>query len=256
MFKFYTIPSCDIIDRLVGSEATIKLSSAFNLNDPYELKFNLELDPLAKDHEKHFYDANPHSNADDFKNWQKHVAEYGGYNWYAEQRQRDAIAKSIAVCSFALDNKSNLMWSHYTNNHQGICVEYAPDIFEYFKTLSGYLLDAKVNYSDEPPYVNYLEDNNSKVEKIMFNKQSEWKYEKEHRVVFCSDKDTEFLTVDRKYIKSVFIGSRADNELEKKILSVCGKTHIDIYNGLTLGKSYSVHFEKHKDRSFYVRAFW
>ena len=58
MFKFYTIPSEDIIDKLIGEEATIKLSSAFNLNDPYELKFNLDIDPLAEGHEKEYYKNN------------------------------------------------------------------------------------------------------------------------------------------------------------------------------------------------------
>lgn len=90
----------------------------------------------------------------------------------------------------------------------------------------------------------------------MFNKQSEWKYEREHRIVFLSDKDTEFIPIDRKYIKSVYIGSRIDREIENKILSVCNNTEIDIFYGITLGKSYEVHFEKHKDGTFYSKAFW
>ena len=256
MFKFYTIPSDDIIDKLVGEQATIKLSSAFNLNDPYELKFNLDLDPLAKGHEVQFYKENPGSTADDFKSWQKHALEHSGYTWYAEQQQRNAIAQKIAICSFTENNKNNLMWSHYTNNHKGICVEYTAELFEYLKTLKGYIVYWKVNYSEEPPIVKGLEDINSKVEKIIFNKQSEWKYENEHRVVFFSDKDTEYIPIDRKFIKSVYIGSRANRVVEQKILSVCNNTHIDIFHGITLGKTYDVHFEKHKDGTYYSRAFW
>lgn len=256
MFKFYTIPSEDIIDKLIGEQATIKLSSAFNLNDPYELKFNLDLDPLAEGHEEQYYKNNPGSSAEDFKSWQKHALEHDGYTWYAEQQQRNAVAQTIALCSFTENNKNNLMWSHYTNNNKGICVEYKPELFEYLKTLKGYVVFWKVNYSDEPPTIKGLEDVNSKVEKIMFNKQSEWKYEREHRIVFLSDKDTEFIPIDRKYIKSVYIGSRIDREIENKILSVCNNTEIDIFYGITLGKSYEVHFEKHKDGTFYSKAFW
>ena len=66
MFKFYTISSEEIIEKLVGAEATIKLSSAFNLNDPYELKFNLDIDPLADGHEQVYFKFNPGSTKEDF----------------------------------------------------------------------------------------------------------------------------------------------------------------------------------------------
>ena len=120
MFKFYKIPSKDIIDKLIGKNASIKLSSAFNLNDPYELKFNLEQDPLEEGNEEKFYKDNPGSSNEDFKRWQKHALQHEGYTWYAEQQQRNAIAQTIALCSFTEDNKNNLMWSHYTDTHSGI----------------------------------------------------------------------------------------------------------------------------------------
>lgn len=256
MFKFYSIQSNDIIDKLIGEHPTIKLSLAFNLNDPYELKFNLDIDPLADGHEKQFYKDNPGSTTDEFESWKKHTLEHDGYTWYTEQQQRNSIAQTIALCSFSEDNKNNLMWSHYTNNHKGICVEYKPELFEYLKTIKNYLVFWKVKYSDKPPTVKGLENVNSKVKKIMFNKQSEWKYEKEHRIVFFSDKDTEYIPIDRKYIKSVYIGSRADTEIDKEILSISSNTDLEIYYGITLGKEYEVHFEKHKDGTIYSRAFW
>lgn len=256
MFKFYAIPSEDIIDKLIGEEATIKLSSAFNLNDPYELKFNLDIDPLADGHEKEYYKNNPSSSILDFEDWKKNAIEHDGYAWYAEQQQRHSVAQTIALSSFTEKNDNNLMWSHYTNNHKGICIEYKLELFEYLKTLKGYLVFWKVNYSEEPPIVNGLDDINLKVEKIMFNKQWEWKYEREHRIVFLSDKDTEFIPIDRKFIKAIYIGSRADTGIDKKILSACINSDIEVYYGITLGKTYKVHFKKHKNGTNYSRAFW
>lgn len=49
MFKFYAIDKVDIIDCLIGEKASIKLPSAFNLNDNYELKFNLDIDLWRRD---------------------------------------------------------------------------------------------------------------------------------------------------------------------------------------------------------------
>lgn len=256
MFKFYTIPSENILEKLIGTEATIKLSSAFNLNDPYELKFNLEIDPLADGQEKEFQNRNPQSTREDFLNWQRHVIEHEGYSWYVEQQQRNAMAQSITLCSFTESNKNNLMWSHYANNHKGICIEYKTELFEYLTMLQKFLAFFKVKYSDEPPTVKDLEEKISIVEKIMFNKQSEWKYEKEHRVVFFSDQDTDYIPIDRQFIKAVYIGSRTETKIEKKILTICKNSHIDIYYGITLGKSYEVHFEKHKEGTFFSKAFW
>ncbi len=256
MFKFYTIPSKDLISKIIGDEATIKLSSAFNLNDPYELKFNLDVDPLADGQQEEYYRNNPGSSEEDFKSWQEQVFENQGFAWYTEQQQRNAVAQAIALCSFSESNNNNLMWSHYTNNHKGICVEYSAELFDYLIKMNGFLAFWKVNYSDEPPIVKGLEDIKLKIEKVMFNKQSEWKYEKEHRIVYYSDKDTEYIPIDRKYIKAIYIGSRADNEIISKILSVCNNTNVEIYYGITLGKSYEVNFLKHKDGVFYSRAFW
>ncbi len=255
MFKFYTIPSESILEKLIGTQATIKLSSAYNLNDTFELKFNLEIDPLDEGHKKQYFKDNPGSTNEDFLNWQKLAVE-NGYNWNAEQQQRAAIGLTISLCSFTKTNKNNLMWSHYTNNHKGICIEYKPKLFDYFSNLKDYLLFEKVNYSDSPPIVKGLDDLNTKIEKIIFNKQSEWKYEKEYRVVFFNDKDTEYLPIDTEFIKAVYIGSRTGSEIEKTILTLCENSNIDVYYGITLGKSYYVNFEKHQKGKGFIRAFW
>jgi len=256
MFKFYTTPTIDIVEKLIGDTATIKLSSAFNLNDPFELKFNLDIDPTNDGHEELFYKSNPNGTKKDFEDWQKHAEEHDGYTWYAEQQQRSSVALNIALCSFTESNKNNLMWSHYTDNHKGICIEYKAELFEYLKTVNDFLLSGSINYSDDPPVIKGMEDIESKVQKIMLNKQTEWKYEKEYRVVFFSKKDTTFLPINPNMIKAVYLGSRLNKEIENKIINVCEHSKIEIYHGITLGKSYEVNFKKHKKGTFYTRAFW
>ncbi len=256
MFKFYTIKKDDTIENLIGEKSSIKLSSAFNLNDPFELKYNLDLDPLAEGHESEFYKNRPSSTKQDYLYWQQHALGHDGYTRYIEQQQRNDIAQAISLCSFTEGNTNNLMWSHYTNNHEGICIEYQSELFDFLKTLEGFLVFWKVNYSDEPPTVNSLEKFTSKIEKIMFNKQSEWKYEREHRIIFISSMDENFIPIDKKFIKAVYIGSRTNFETIEKIQKICKNTHIDIYYGITLGKTYQVNFKKHKDGTLYSRAFW
>ncbi len=256
MFKFYKIISVDTIDKLIGEQPTIKLSSVFNLNDPYEFKFNLNVEPLSLKHKELFLKSNPDSNTVDFKNWQDDAIENDD-NWYMEQQLRNHLAQSITLCSFSEENSNSIMWSHYSNDHSGICVEYKPELLEFLEKLKGYFAFGKVNYTDKPPTLNVFDEINSIIKKTMYNKQSEWKYENELRIVFLDPKnDTKFIPIEREYIKSVYIGSRADSEIEGKVIALCKNTNIDIYYAVTLGKSYKVSFEKYKESTIFSRAFW
>ncbi|ANF50295.1 hypothetical protein A0O34_07095 [Chryseobacterium glaciei] len=240
----------------MGSLASIKFSSAFNLNDPYELKFNLDIDPTDHGHREEYFKRHPSGTEKDFLSWQKHAITHDGYSWYAEQEIRNGIAQSITLCSFTQGNTNNLMWSHYTANHEGICIQYHAGLFEFFKKQEGFLRSGAVSYSDKPPTVKGLDKLNIMAEKIMFNKQSEWKYEKEHRVILRSTNNTDFLPIDRKYIKAIYIGSRAQSDIVNRILEVCRDTDIKVYYGITMGNTYEVSFREHKEGSGYMRAFW
>lgn len=148
------------------------------------------------------------------------------------------------------------MWAHYTGENKGICVEYEPDLFDFLKKYPRVIAYGSVKYSNKPPTVKGLEDYESKAKKMLFNKYMEWKYEKEYRVVFRSDKDTEFIPIDKKFIKSVYIGSRTTPKIIDKIRSICSNTHIDIYYGIALGKSYEICFKKHEDGVSFPRSFY
>lgn len=256
MFKFYKITNLDTIDKIIGSESSIKYSSVFNLNDPYEIKFNLHIDPFANGQQEEFLKMNPSKTGSDFKEWQKQVSDNEGFIWYTEQEQRKLISQLITICSFTSTNKNNLMWSHYTDNHQGICVEYTPELIEYLKSLNGFFAFDKVQYSDEPPVVDILERFDSKISKMIFNKQSEWKYENEYRIVMLSDHDTDFITINQKFIKAVYIGAKMSKELEGRIISLCEPKNIDIFYGVTLGKTYEVTFDMYNRRKIIMRTFW
>jgi hypothetical protein len=38
--------------------------------------------------------------------------------------KKEAIIKNIGVLCFSKDNADILIWSHYSNNHKGICFQY------------------------------------------------------------------------------------------------------------------------------------
>jgi hypothetical protein len=151
MFKFYTIPDLKTLENIIGVKPTLKFSSAFNLNDPFELKFNLLLDPFAEGQFEEFLKVHPGKTSEDFKEWQGQVENNKGFVWYTEQEQRATISKLITICSFTEKNNNNLMWSHYTDNHRGICVEYSDSLFDSLKMTEGFPSPGFVSIIKESP---------------------------------------------------------------------------------------------------------
>lgn len=43
--------------------------------------------------------------------------------WLVKSMKEDYEEK-IGVCCFSLDPKSILMWSHYSDNHKGVCLKF------------------------------------------------------------------------------------------------------------------------------------
>lgn len=256
MFKFYHIPDLEALSSILGKTPSIKFSSAYNLNDPFELKFNLSINPDDEGHKDDFFKTQPDGTLEEFNEWRQNVKTKENFVWHIEQEQRNTLSKHITLCSFSKDNKNNLMWSHYANNHQGICVQYSSVLFFYLETVEKYLSASKIRYSKTPPLIDMLEDPYSKTAKMIFNKQIEWKYEKEYRVALLSDYETDYIGIGNELIKAVYIGSRASQELINNVIELTKSTNIEVYYGISVGKTYEVQFKKHKEGTLFMRSFW
>jgi Protein of unknown function (DUF2971) len=255
MYKFYTISDIDFLGNIIGTKPTIKFSSAFNLNDPNELKFNIKLDVHSDEMKQRYFIDNPNASEKDYEDWKNQVSP--NFIWYQEQEQRGIVGQLITLSCFTDSYNNNVMWSHYANNHQGICVEYKSELFNYLKSLKGFFAQNYVKYAKAPPEIDasrYRDEEN--IWKMIFTKQSEWSYEKEVRIVRLSNKDIEFIEFPQSLIKNVIVGSKAPEELINRVLHLCGGTNIDVYYAVNIGKSYEVSIVKHKERTMYMRSFW
>lgn len=95
------------------------------------------------------------------------------------------LKNSLCVCSFSKNNNSILMWSHYTDNHYGVCLEWDFDVEKY----KGAFFE--VQYSDEINVIDKVERTNSghlhlninTNGKFMNTKFKEWSYEEEIRMI-------------------------------------------------------------------------
>jgi hypothetical protein len=254
MYKFVTLRDLETVDMIIGDRPTLRFSPAYMLNDPYELKFNLTIDPTSNKHEARYFKSNPEHTLEHFRSWQQQVSTQS--IWFTEQQIRSVMAQMITIGSFAGTNKNNLMWSHYTNNHTGMCIEYHPAVVGFLENQKGFIGYGKVTYSDTPPMVYDFESDREKLVKIIFNKQAEWRYEQELRVVMAGTNAVKSIPIDPRYIKSVYIGARTPQDREDRIIKNCKKNGIDLWYGITMGDSYEVAFKPYKEGTTYMRSYY
>lgn len=117
------------------------------------------------------------------------------------RRQLDNTMEKYGICCFSRLNNSILMWSHYSNKHQGFCVE-----FDYSK-LELNLFD--INYIHDFKKVKFIK-NRDALYHLIYTKSSEWAYEKELRS-FVEPKDGDRkVEYNPNAIKAIYFGVNTD----------------------------------------------
>ena len=125
----------------------------------------------------------------------------------------NAKIANIGILSITADSSSCLMWSHYANNHRGICLEI--DFPESTHSLR------KVRYTKEQPIVAIYEamnENHGKFEDLFYTKSKHWEYEREWRMVARKGNlPSEIPGVE---IKQIIYGINTSEQTKAKILEV------------------------------------
>ncbi|MEH6452172.1 MAG: DUF2971 domain-containing protein, partial [Psychromonas sp.] len=97
------------------------------------------------------------------------------------------LMEPIGICCLSMVPDSILMWSHYSEHHKGIVVEFDTfqdqytELYDVEKKLIGY----PIVYQEAMPKISARngQDGFSAVESTILTKSPSWKYEKEVRVI-------------------------------------------------------------------------
>lgn len=95
--------------------------------------------------------------------------------------QQEFLAATLAKAGVYCVSEKNddiLMWSHYSDNHKGVCLE--------FDGMSHLMAEAmQVQYSSERPIINRLKENSAEpmMKKALLTKSQHWSYEYEWRII-------------------------------------------------------------------------
>jgi hypothetical protein len=124
----------------------------------------------------------------------------------ASLEKRDKFLANYRILSLSSNNKEILLWSHYADEHKGICLEYRTvELYDnhgsvpmhgiYFdptqvqyqhqaSTPDNLIFADKVDYKDElPKKYNILTDDPIELKRFIYTKYSRWIYEDEWRII-------------------------------------------------------------------------
>lgn len=168
LFKYY-----NELDINYFNDPTIKLSCITKLNDPFEKIIEKNLRQIAIGHNKK-----------------------SNLKGFFDGMQFNLLMERVGIVSLTETPRNLLMWSHYANQHKGICIGYKTSFLDKHKnrtheTLPVYYHPVKVNYdncrysehTDSLPNLNSTELKKEIIIKSLTTKGNDWMYEKEHRSI-------------------------------------------------------------------------
>lgn len=168
----YKYIKCDENSDKIFIDHTLLFTHPNKFNDPFDCWAYLEEPDFNG-----LSDIIENSNEDElYKKECRDRIRYYGKKEYKESVD-NALSK-IGVCCFSKNRDNILMWSHYSNNHKGICLQF--DILEdtdFFSTA------IPVSYVNRMPLYNHFSDRKLIIEKIIQPKSIDWIYEQEVRIV-------------------------------------------------------------------------
>lgn len=166
---------------------------------------------------------------------------------------------SAGICSFSKARKNQLMWSHYADEHKGVCIGFKE---HKIRPQGSNIYPIDVTYQDNYPFENIIERFNyfeqfpgmNKLNaitgdillSILGTKYTSWKYERERRLVFAKSFAHKF---EPEAVNSIAFGLRMaerDKKTLRNLLSGAEWDHVKWFQSIKSATKYSLEFERLK----------
>jgi hypothetical protein len=126
---------------------------------------------------------------------------------------QDDFTNEVGVLSLSAKRDDLLMWSHYSDGHRGVCLEFSMDEKTSFVYEAG-----PVFYSNEYPTLSFFSDPREKLAKALMTKADRFKYEEEWRI-FAIERGAGPHPFDPNILTGVIFGCKVTPEAEQKVRS-------------------------------------
>lgn len=189
-----------------------------------------------------------------------------------------AKLKELAYMTCMTEDKDNmLMWSHYADGHQGICVEYDlkrlnedpygiidhlfPVIYRDNRVIRRDIDSLFNSYNDLIKAIcgHYVHDGDEELDDLLplfLTKSTVWQYENEWRIIYTRknmyDIDDDVLyscNLHFPCVKNVYLGYRIHPEIKKNIIEICDRLsqkgqQVKVYQAKLKNESYDIVFDE------------
>jgi len=135
------------------------------------------------------------------------------------------IVKRYRVFCLTTKPTNILMWSHYAENHKGVCIEFSCDNFVF----SGAY---KVEYADRYPIYDFTDDTDDRILLPLISKSQSWAYEDEYRLIaqersvalaYSLMTDNNYLALPKGSIRSVILGCSAPDDIKAAVADIVAR---------------------------------
>jgi hypothetical protein len=137
-----------------------------------------------------------------------------------KESQLDKISKS-SVCCFSRNYENTTMWSHYADDHKGVCLIFDllhDNPFIDYKSVR--FTQGCVKYENCGSF-NYLQSKEDGMNRLFLTKSKDWEYEAEYRFIILDEYG--FFKFHPDFLKGVIFGLRVSEPDIKHFKLICTK---------------------------------
>lgn len=166
----------------------------------------------------------------------------------AKENRRLAFSK-FGIFSLSATWKNPLMWAHYTDNHQGVCIGFNSN-HEFFQKSGSSFSDVytiPVSYTSQRPSIVNSENNQLKNDSWVKFKSKDWGYEEEFRILrHLSDPDEKkepniyLYRLPHSSIKEIILGYKSSSDLKNRVKAFCRDNRLKLYLSQPHEKKYEM----------------
>lgn len=140
----------------------------------------------------------------------------------------EEMSKNLRICSFSLINSSLLLWSHYSEEHKGIAIEYD---FEDTDSIRTYM--QPIVYREKVHKIGLLDDYTPmQLISSSLIKSKDWEYEKEWRLTIFKQKGVFPHVMTTPNPKAIYLGTRFGmnpENLKSELIRIAKEREIPLY---------------------------
>lgn len=206
----------DIIQR-----NRVYLASPDDFNDPFDCKVPIRFEATKNELMDKWLRAarmmEPNTPLKQLRQRVKHVFNDPNYHkvmrQYMVKRQREHVTNFGIFC-MAEKCDNILMWSHYSDSHRGLCLEFDTSLLAEYEP-------RRINYSDNYPKLNYFKSSDEDLDiGLIFSKSSAWAYENEWRICLSEVKER-FLEFQEEFLTGIVFGCECANKTYDHYIRLC-----------------------------------